>query len=1184
MGLPGSRETTPAPVKRSVARRVLSIALGAALVLALVLAAAAAALRFWIVPQIDTYRPALERAASRVVQAPVRIDALSAEWQGWQPHLRAQGVRVLDEAGQAALDVREVQAALSWRSLLHWQPEFSYLDAAGITLAVRRESETRWHVAGRQIALGRREGRLLDRPAMQWLLRQRSVQVRDVKVELADEVGVYPAITLTGGSAALQHDLLGDTRFSIQATPPDGFGQALTLRGELRRDAVLEPAAWRGELFAQWQDVDTALVQSALGIDYPAFAGRASARAWAGVDAGGVGNWSADVAVAAFAMTARQVRIQVPAGTAHLHGDATRRQAAARWAPLTGTLSLPRWFESADIPIQDLMGELHVTYGGDTPVWQFRGVRGTAGEPGQQARFATDGQWQRGGRGVAGLIDLTGRLEEADALAVSRFMPRQVGPGVRRWLREGVQGGRISQADVTLRGDLADFPFDRQPQAGDFQVAGHLADVTLDVLPQRAGTWPRFERVSGQLAVSRARLTAQVAQAVVQAGLPEPVSIGPTTIEIPDLHAGAVLSVAGEATGPARAFLAYVQQTPLTGFTAGFLDAAEATGALTVPLRVQVPLSQVNETEVQGEVRLAGNTIRLHPLAPPFTDARGAVTFTQRGLGARQVRARWLGGPVNAEGEVALAGGGAIVFNGNLQASAVHRAWPAEVFKRLEGGFGYRGEVTGGPDGVTLAIRSDLRGLSIALPAPLDKPAEVAWPMTVRVARGEQEGTRQVSVALADKAQATAEFAAAAEGVAPRRIGVGVGRPASLPADGVDLTVSTDVLDVGTWAQTVTALAAEGEDAAGAAAADWATRLPVSATLEARRIDALGQRLDAARVRVSRTTAGAWRADIQSRQAEGTLDVVPGAPATWRGRFERLALEPAPNAQVASTIAPAEDAPAPTLPNLDLDITRFAYHGRDLGRVRVAADNAGTDGHRWHVRELSIVNRDAALSAQGSWEPVNGGTRRRTTLDVTVDVRDAGGLLGRLGFADVVAGGSGHIKGSIGWAGTPFSYDVAGLDAHAGVALDHGRFLQTANAAGRLLGILSLQTLARTATFSEGNLFASGFAWDTLRSELSVSGGIARIDSFNLHGSSATAVLSGTADLVKETADLRAVIVPHVDASGAALLAGLAINPILGAGAFLTQWLLQKPISEALTLEYAVTGPWSAPQVRRIDG
>nr|WP_253207080.1 AsmA-like C-terminal region-containing protein [Verticiella sp. GG226] len=254
-----------------------------------------------------------------------------------------------------------------------------------------------------------------------------------------------------------------------------------------------------------------------------------------------------------------------------------------------------------------------------------------------------------------------------------------------------------------------------------------------------------------------------------------------------------------------------------------------------------------------------------------------------------------------------------------------------------------------------------------------------------------------------------------------------------------------------------------------------------------------------------------------------------------------------------------------------------------MGQVRVAADNVGTDGHRWHVRELSIVNRDAALSAHGSWEPVNGGTRRRTTLDVSVEVHDAGGLLGRLGFNDVVAGGKGHVKGSVGWAGAPFSYDVAQLDAHAGVALDEGRFLQTDNTAGRLLGLLSLQTLARAATFSEGNLFAAGFAWDTLRSEVSVGGGVARIDSFQLHGASATAVLSGTADLVRERADLRAVIVPHVDASGAALLAGLAVNPVLGAGAFLAQWLLQKPISEALTMQYAVTGPWSGPQVTRID-
>src|SRR5690606_29056182 len=164
------------------------------------------------------------------------------------------------------------------------------------------------------------------------------------------------------------------------------------------------------------------------------------------------------------------------------------------------------------------------------------------------------------------------------------------------------------------------------------------------------------------------------------------------------------------------------------------------------------------------------------------------------------------------------------------------------------------------------------------------------------------------------------------------------------------------------------------------------------------------------------------------------------------------------------------------------------------------------------------------------------------------------------------------------------SHALASMQGRVGLAFDKGLFLQAPPTAGRLLGILSLQSLARAATFQGGNLFESGFAWDTIRSTVSVDAGVAEISSFNMDGPSATAVLAGRADLVAQTQNLKAVIVPHIDASAAALLAGLAVNPVIGVGAFLTQWIMRQPLAEAFTYRYAVTGSWSSPVIERIEG
>ncbi len=52
--------------------------------------------------------------------------------------------------------------------------------------------------------------------------------------------------------------------------------------------------------------------------------------------------------------------------------------------------------------------------------------------------------------------------------------------------------------------------------------------------------------------------------------------------------------------------------------------------------------------------------------------------------------------------------------------------------------------------------------------------------------------------------------------------------------------------------------------------------------------------------------------------------------------------------------------------------------------------------------------------------------------------------------------------------------------------------------------------------------------------------------------------------------------------ASSAALAATAINPVLGLGTFVAQLVLSNSLAQALSIEYAVTGPWAAPQIRKI--
>ena len=60
---------------------------------------------------------------------------------------------------------------------------------------------------------------------------------------------------------------------------------------------------------------------------------------------------------------------------------------------------------------------------------------------------------------------------------------------------------------------------------------------------------------------------------------------------------------------------------------------------------------------------------------------------------------------------------------------------------------------------------------------------------------------------------------------------------------------------------------------------------------------------------------------------------------------------------------------------------------------------------------------------------------------------------------------------------------------------------------------------------------------------------------------------------------MEADVRPLFDMSGAALATAFAVNPIAGLSALATQFLLRNPIEKAMTVKYAVTGPWDDPKI-----
>ena len=269
-----------------------------------------------------------------------------------------------------------------------------------------------------------------------------------------------------------------------------------------------------------------------------------------------------------------------------------------------------------------------------------------------------------------------------------------------------------------------------------------------------------------------------------------------------------------------------------------------------------------------------------------------------------------------------------------------------------------------------------------------------------------------------------------------------------------------------------------------------------------------------------------------------------------------------------------------SLPSVALTIDDFRFEDYQLGQLSLWAENEGHGPNTlWNLKSFSLTNNDATLSANGTW---NAGQRKnsQTSLEATLDIRDLGELLERFKLAHVINEGSGQLHTKLAWDGAPVDFNINTLNGNISTTLASGQILQVEPGAGRLMSLLSLQTLLRRLTFDFRDVVGQGLVFDSSVSNGTITNGVLKLNAFRLIGPQATILGQGSFDLNSFTQDIRITVLPDISLGSASLALGIA-NPILGVGSFLAQLALQAPLSELLSTEYRITGSVDEPIVTK---
>ena len=849
-----------------------------------------------------------------------------------------------------------------------------------------------------------------------------------------------------------------------------------------------------------------------------------------------------------------------------------------------GALHFPGIFEDPMIPLDTLQAQLR---------WRLHEKQIQVEV--EQANFSNadaqghvHGVWRTGetpADHLPGYLDLEGTLVRANGARVHRYLPLAVPALARHYVRDSISQGAGSNVEFAVQGALKDMPFDR-PGSGRFFIKAPLKDVVYAFVPQtlhpgKRPAWPALQDLSGTLIFEGVGMRVEHATSAFSGY--GAVRMQTINASIPNLnHPHLTVQAAGHLD--LNATLALVKQSPLSEFTSHALDDAQAQGEANVEFDLDLPIDHLEQSTVRGRIGFLGNRLQLNKNTPAFQKLQGAVQFHEQGFDLKDVSAQSLGGSVKIAGGMPSAKQGVrIQAQGIASAQGLANEGELSVLTQLaqyaQGQAAYSVDVTALQGQQTVAVRSDLRGMALDLPAPLQKGKDESWPLSVvQSVPGLQRQEWRVDIARRASVHWIQGMESHGSTITQGQIVVG-DMPAPAPlAQGVSAHIQLPQLDVDAWLRVL-------ESSSGFSAGEHAEALPGLIprrwTLSVDHLLVQERELEGVKADFSHN-AGIWSGQLEAKNLAGHLEYRPSVSTQDAGRlFARLSHLDIPKSDTHKLNQHDDKAVTEIrqLPALDVEVEKLEIAGKSLGKLQLKARNTmGNFGREWMLEQFYLVTPEARWKANGYWGAAAHGAPRSTHLSFLLEMDSSGQLLGRLGLPGVIRDGQGRLSGNIAWKGSPITPDWHSMDGGVHMQVEKGQFLKVEPGIGKLLSVLSLQSLTRRMALDFRDVFSQGFAFDYIRGDIAVDQGVARTNNLQMKGLNAAVLMDGQASLVNETQDLKVVVVPEINAMTASL-AATAINPVIGLGSFLAQMFLRGPLMEAATRTFHVHGKWDDPVV-----
>jgi uncharacterized protein (TIGR02099 family) len=761
-------------------------------------------------------------------------------------------------------------------------------------------------------------------------------------------------------------------------------------------------------------------------------------------------------------------------------------------------------------------------------------------------------------------LDLTGNFEKVDAKSARFYYPSVLGEDTKSWLDKSILDGQLDDVQLTIKGDLAKFPFaDAQgkpdPKQGIFKTSALIKNGKLEY----GNGWPMIEDLKAQMVFEGSRMEINASEGRILG-----THIINSKAVIPQLDADKpVLISTSDAQGPVAEGIKFVNNSPVKRVTMGFTDNLKTAGNANLHLELLVPLDNADDTEYKGTYQISNGTLFADTNLgmPELSQLNGTLNINSNGVTANNVSTYVVGGP--AQFNLKNGPNKAILIEAKGHATDVGIKKFLDlplILSATQGSADWSGQINITKPLANISIKSNMVGMALNAPAPFNKPAGIAKSFTFEKVQTIANADT-LKVKYDGLATVNLERIEKNNNYEITRGEISINTPPQAPtANNIHISAKLGSLDGDAWLDYFD----QYNNIASVSSSSIDKTLFNQADINVDNLKLFSRQIKNLKA-VAEPTSTGFKMNIQSDDIVGRAEWLNANNGKIIANLSKLTIPPSIEGETSEKTEIRKLNQQ--YPALDINAENFEFANKKLGKLSLNAYEAGDS---WIIQKLNIQSPNSTLQAEGTWH--NWLRNPNTFLSFELKSSNIGKTLVEYGQPDVIKNGKATLKGAVQWPGSPHQFDTAGLNGNLTLDAKDGQIVKVQPGVGRLLGLLSLQSLPRRLTLDFRDLFSDGFAFDQIKATATSTNGVLRSNDFFMTGPAAETNIQGETNLKTETQNLNVKVRPHI--SDSLSLAALAGGPIAGAVAFVAQKLLKDPLNKIVSTEYNITGTWDNPQ------